>query len=217
MVFTGVAVPQAAGCATLDQAGPGFTGASLYMDPVSSFKLTKLALPEMQTIGIIHSDDDNAIAFVQEAKQKALSLGITVISEEVGKSDSPVKAAQKMIDQGVQAFGVPIDAYYALRDYEPTSQLLGIAHKNNIPAVCFCHVGFSGAIFYVGAEFKNVGSLSGTQAVKILKEGALPGDLPVLFQEDLTILVDLDASKKLGIEMPLQLLQIAKTVDSERK
>lgn len=217
VVFTGVAVPQAVGCTSLNQAGPGFTGASLYMDPASSFKLTKLALPDLKSIGIIHSDDDNAIAFVEESKAKALSLGITVISEEVGKSDSPTKAAQKMIDQGVQAFGVPIDAYYALRDYEPTSQLLGIAHKNNIPAVCFCHVGFSGAIFYVGADFKKVGSLSGSQAVRILKEGAVPENLPVLFQEDLTILVDLDASKRLGIEMPLQLLQLAKTVDSERK
>ncbi|MBN2297610.1 MAG: hypothetical protein JXM72_03400 [Deltaproteobacteria bacterium] len=217
VVFTGVAVPQAVGCATLTQAGPGFTGASLYMDPVSSFKLTRLALPDLKTIGIIHSDDDNAIAFVEEAKEKALSLGITVISDEVGKSDSPVQAAQKMIDQGVQAFGIPIDAYYALREYEPTSQLLEIIGKNKIPAICFCHVGFSGAIFYVGAEFKKIGSLSGTQAVRILKEGSAPGDLPVLFQEDLTILVDLNASKNIGIEMPLQLLQIAKTVDSERK
>ncbi|HHO75276.1 MAG TPA: hypothetical protein ENN05_02470, partial [Deltaproteobacteria bacterium] len=217
VVFTGVAVPQAVGCASLNQAGPGFTGASLYMDPVSSFQLTKLALPELRTIGIIHSDDDNAVAFVEESKAKALSLGITVISEQVEKSDSPTKAALKMIDQGVQAFGIPIDAYYALRDYEPTSQLLETIRKNNIPAVCFCHVGFSGAIFYVGAEFKKIGAQSGTHAVKILKDGAAPGDLPVLFQEDLTILVDLDASRELGIEMPLQLLQIAKTVDSEKK
>ena len=212
VVFTGVAVPQAVGCASIKQAGPGFTGASLYMDPVSSFKLTKLALPSMTKIGIVHSDDDNAVAFVEEAKAKAQSLGVTVISEQVEKSDSPKEAAQRMIDQGAQALGVPIDAYFALRDYEPTKQLFEVADPNNIPVICFCHVGFSGAIFYVGAEFNTVGSLSASQAVKILKEGAKPESLPVMVQEDLTIMVDLDATKRLGIELPLGLLQIAKKV-----
>ncbi|MFA5654042.1 MAG: ABC transporter substrate binding protein, partial [Desulfomonilia bacterium] len=122
----------------------------------------------------------------------------------------------ELIAQGAQAFGVPIDAYYALRDYQPTSQLLSLIEENKIPAVCYCHVGFSGAILYVGSEFKRIGALSGTQAAKILKEGAVPETLPILIQEELTILVDIEASKKVGIELPLEILQIAKEVTAER-
>ncbi|MFA5652764.1 MAG: ABC transporter substrate binding protein, partial [Desulfomonilia bacterium] len=140
VVFTAVAVPQAIGCASVSQAGPGFTGASLYLDPASAFKITKLALPNLTKMGIVHSDDDNAVAFAQEATAKAAALGITILSKEVGKSDSPVAAAQELIAQGAQAFGVPIDAYYALRDYQPTSQLLSLIEENKIPAVCYCHV-----------------------------------------------------------------------------
>ena len=94
VVFTGVAVPQAIGCASVRKAGPGFTGASLYLDPTDAFKITKLALPNLTKMGIVHSDDENAVAFVQEATAKAAALDITILSREVGKSDSPVEAAR---------------------------------------------------------------------------------------------------------------------------
>ena len=217
VVFTAVAVPQAIGCASVSQAGPGFTGASLYLDPASAFKITKLALPNLTKMGIVHSDDDNAVAFVQEAKAKAQTLGVEILSRQVEKSDSPAAAAQELVEQGVQAFGIPIDAYYALRDYQPTIQLMSVTEPRKVPSVCFCHVGFSGAVLYVGSEFKRIGALSGAQAVKILKEGAKPESLPVMIQDDLTILVDLDASKRMGIELPMEILQIAKEVTTVRK
>ncbi len=217
VVFTGVAIPKAVGCASLTKSGPGFTGSSLYLDPTNAFKITKLALPKLTVMGIVHSDDDNAIAFVEEAKAKAKALGITVLTKQVSKSDSPKAAAQDLINQGAQAFGVPIDAYYALRNYEPTTDLMSVIQSKNIPAICYCHVGFSGAILYVGSEFRVIGELSGKQAVKILKEGAKPETLPVLMQGDLKILVDLKTAKKQGIELPLAILQIAQTVESEKK
>jgi putative ABC transport system substrate-binding protein len=217
VVFTGVAVPQAVGCASLTKAGPGFTGASLYLDPTSAFKITRLAFPKLTTMGIVHSDDDNAIAFVKEARAKAAALGITIISRQVGKSDSPKAAAEELIGQGAQFFGIPIDAYYALRNYQPTRDLLSVINPKKIPLVCYCHVGFNGAVLYVGSEFKKIGALSGAQAEKILKQGVRPEALPVLMQEDLTILVDEMTTRKLGIELPMGILQIAKSVDSVRE
>ncbi len=53
VVFTGVAEPQAVGCASLTKAGPGFTGASLYLDPTSAFKITRLAFPKLTSMGIL--------------------------------------------------------------------------------------------------------------------------------------------------------------------
>jgi putative ABC transport system substrate-binding protein len=92
-----------------------------------------------------------------------------------------------------------------------------VLNAKKIPLVCYCHVGFSGAILYVGSEFQVIGALSGKQAAKILKEGAKPDTIPVAMQDDLKILVDLKTAKKLGIDLPLSILQIAKEVDSERK
>lgn len=217
VVFTGVAVPQAVGCASVSKAGPGFTGASLYMDPTNAFKVTKLALPKMTVMGIVHSDDDNAIAFVEEAKAKAKALGITIISRQVGKSENPKAAVQDLISKGAQAFGIPIDAYFALRNYQPLKDLFEVTNAANIPVISYCHVGFSGGVLYVGSEFEKIGELSGIQAAKILKEGTRPESLPIAIQEDLKILVDLKAAKRMGIELPMGILQIAKSVDTGRK
>jgi putative tryptophan/tyrosine transport system substrate-binding protein len=217
VVFTAVAVPQAVGCASLTKSGPGFTGASLYLDPTKAFKICKLAFPNITKMGIIHSDDENAIAFTQEAKTKAAALGITVISKQVGKSDSPKAAANELLAQGVQSFGIPIDSYYALRNYEPTKELLEVIGNKKIPSICFAHVGFSGAVLYVGSEFDQIGAYSGSQAAKILKDGVKPETLPVMIQDELKILVDLKTAKKLGIELPLGILQISKAVESEKK
>ncbi|HOJ13539.1 MAG TPA: ABC transporter substrate-binding protein [Deltaproteobacteria bacterium] len=217
VVFTAVAVPQAVGCKSLTEPGPGFTGSTLYMDPTKAFKITKLAFPNLTKMGIVHSDDDNAIAFTEEAKKKASALGITVLNKEVGKSDSPKAAAEELLGKGVQAFGIPIDAYYALRNYGPLKELLSITDSRKIPVISFCYVGFEGGLLYIGSEFNYIGSLAGRQASQILKQGVKPETLPVVMQEDLTILVDLDTMKKLGITLPMEILRIAKSVESAKK
>ncbi len=47
MVFAGVAIPEAAGCASLTKAGQGFTGATLYPDMKDALKLIRLAFPNI--------------------------------------------------------------------------------------------------------------------------------------------------------------------------
>ncbi|MEA3224164.1 MAG: ABC transporter substrate-binding protein [Thermodesulfobacteriota bacterium] len=216
LVFTAVAIPEAAGCESLTHAGPGFTGTTLYFDPLKVLKISKMALPNMKTLGVIHSDDDNAIAFANEAKEKAGALGITVITKEVDKSDSIKPAAMEMIEQGVDAFGIPIDTYYGLRDYEPVHELIGIRDDpaiRDVPVISFVYKGIPGAILYAGADFRVLGKLSGGQASKILKEGVKPEDLPVLQQKEFGILVDLENAKLYGVKLPIEILQIAKPIE----
>jgi putative tryptophan/tyrosine transport system substrate-binding protein len=217
VVFTGVAVPQAAGCASLTKAGTGFTGASLRMDPLSAMRLTRHALPKVTTMGIVHTDDENAVAFVEEAKEAAKSVGMTIITKQVKRSDNIKPAAQELIAKGAQAFGLPIDTYYAVKNYQHALELREVVDEAKIPCICYCHVGFSGALLYMGSEFETVGELSGAQAAKILLTGVKPETLPVQYQKGLTILADEGVIKRLGINVPLDLLQIAKKVNSEKK
>lgn len=216
VVFTAVAVPEAAGCASLTEAGPGFTGASLRMDPMNVLQLTKHALPEATTMGIVHTLDDNAVAFVQEIQSAAESLGIKVIAKQVGRSDSAKPAAQELIAQGAQFFGLPIDTYYAANDYVHAIELREVLDAAKIPCICYCHVGFSGAMLYIGSEFKKIGELSGSHAAKILLTGVKPETLPILYQNDLTILADESVINRLGLSLPIELLQISKKVTTER-
>ena len=214
LVFTAVAVPQAAGCKSLTEAGPGFTGATLHMDMKDALRIVKLAYPSVKTIGIIHSDDDSAIAHAAEAKKEGPGMGLTFITKEINRTESIKPAAHELIAKGVQAFIIPLDTYYGHRNAEPTAELAAISRSTKIPCISFMLHKNPGAVLYVGSDFTVIGSLAGQQAVKILKEGAKPESLPILRQQDLMILVDVKQMKALGgHQLPLEILKLAKPVE----
>ncbi len=213
MVFTAVAVPQAAGCKSLTQAGPGFTGSTLHMDMKNALKIVKLAFPSVKTLGIIHSDDDSAIAHAAEAKKEGPAQGLTFITKEINRTESIKPAAQELIAKGVQAFIVPLDTYYGHRNAEPTAELAAISRSTKIPIISFMLHKNPGAVLYVGSDFTVIGSLAGQQAVKILKEGAKPDSMPILKQDDLMILVDVKQMQAIGAQLPMEILKLAKPVE----
>jgi putative tryptophan/tyrosine transport system substrate-binding protein len=213
MVFTGLAFPEAAGGKSLTEAGPGFTGVTTHMNMKDALKIVKLAFPAIKTLGIVHSDDSNSIAHVDEAKREGLQLGITVISKQVGIKDPIVLALKELQKQGVQAFAVPPDPYYELRGHQKASELIEFSKANKIPAFSFVIDKIPGAILYVGVDFDIIGELSGKQSVKIFKDGVRPDALPILRQQDLTIMVDTKLMQALSIQLPPEILRIAKPVD----
>jgi putative ABC transport system substrate-binding protein len=172
LVFTGVAVPEAAGCKSLSEAGPGFTGATLYTDMTDSLKIIRLAFPGIKTLGIVYSDDDNAIALEKQAGEECPALGMALISKEVEKFDPVASPAEELIGQGAQAFVMPLDSYYGLKNYEACTTLGRVTLENKMPMISLVHYPFPGCVFYVGADFSVIGSYSGQHAVKILKQGA---------------------------------------------
>jgi putative ABC transport system substrate-binding protein len=212
LVFSAVAIPEAAGCESLTVAGQGFTGATLYMDINNFLQITRLAFPRKKTFGIIHTDDDNSLAQVEQVKEAGGTVGMTFITKEVNKKDSIIPAATELIEQGAEAFLLPMDTYYGMRNNEPCSELAEVTLAPKIPAVSMMYFKIPGAALYVGSDFSNIGELSGRNAVKILKEGAIPGDLPILKQDDLSIMVDVDRMKALQIQLPMEILQLAKGI-----
>lgn len=213
LVFTAVAYPKAAGCASLTEAGKGFTGSTLWMDVKGILQIMKLAFPAVKTVGIVHTDDENAVAAVEDVKKIAPALGMTCVSKEINKKDSITPASDELRAQGAQAFIVPLDSYYGLRDYEPCRKLGDFSVKHKTPVVSFTLLKVPGAILYIGADFINIGSYAGKQAVKILKEGARPESLPIMRQDELKILVDIKQMQSLGIKLPMEILQLAKPVE----
>jgi len=216
VVFTYVGMPMAAGCKSNTEAGPGFTGSTLYIDPKDVLQITKLAFPNLKTMGMIHSDDDTAMAYAKDAKAKAAQMGITIIDKQVKMSDKLTPAGEELIAKGIDAFYTPIDVYFGLRNNEPAREEWALQMKHKIPGISAL-LGNSktgaGSVLYIAADFRNVGALAGKQVVKILKDGAKPETLPILREEKLVIHIDLNALKTLGIVLPNQILQIAKPLE----
>lgn len=216
LVFTAVAIPQAAGCKSLTQAGPGVTGATLYMDMKNAMKILRAAFPNIKTIGMIHSDDENGIAHVQEATKSAPVFGFTIISKQVNKKDKITPSLKELRAQGAEAFAVPLDTYFGIRGFETVNDMDAYCRENKIPIVSFAVMSTKGAVLAVGTEFDTVGIFAAQNAVKILKDGKRPESMPIRQQEDLKIIVDIERMQALGIQIPMGILQIAKPVKDSR-
>ncbi len=216
VVFTAVANPLVLGCPSLERPLPGTTGATLYLDPLALLKLSQMALPTMKSMGMIYSDDDNAVAFVEEARKKAETLGITVVPKQVKKSDPIRPAAAELVKHGVDCFGVPLDAYYGLRDTQPGRDILAFARESNRPLFAYANFPLPGATLYIGPDFSTVGALSGKQAARIILNKVKPGTLPILRQQELTVLFDPQAVQRHGLKFSPALQQLAKPAKYEK-
>ncbi|MBN2298562.1 MAG: hypothetical protein JXM72_08205, partial [Deltaproteobacteria bacterium] len=212
LVFSAVAIPEAAGCKSLTESGPGFTGATLYMDMKDILQIVRLSFPELKTFGIVHTDDDNAVAQVEEAKAKAPAVGMTVLAKEINKNDSVKPGVEELIEKGAQAFAVPLDTYYGMRDNQASRELEEISIARKIPVFSLALMKVPGGVVYIGSDFGIIGSLSGSHAAKILNDGVDPGTLPVLKQDGLKIFVDTKQMQRLGIQLPMEILQLAEGV-----
>lgn len=212
VVFTGVAFPETAGCKSLTEAGPGFTGSTVYMNVKDALRIVKYAFPSVRTVGIVHSDEETAMQHVNEIETVSTGMGLKALTKQVDKNDHLKPAAEELIAQGAEVFIVPLDAYYGLRNYEAWKELDELIETHKIPALSFVYDRTPGAVLYLGSDYGYVGSLSGQQAVKILKDGAAPGSLPILRQQDLNVMVDVERMQALNIQIPIQVLQIAKPV-----
>jgi len=210
LVFSCVANPPLIGCPSVEKSGEGFTGATLYQDPLNFMVLAQLAKPDTKVIGLIHSDDDNAIAFAEETKRKSAQLGITVLARQVERSDPIIPAAKELIEAGVDSFAIPLDAYYGFNDQQYGKDLFALASEHKMPVFAFVNYDEKGALLYAGPNFRYIGELSGKQAAQILKEGVKPEDLPILKQEELSIYVDSAIAKNLGLAFSESLLKVAK-------
>lgn len=213
LVFSAVAIPELVGCATKTKAGRGFTGTTIYMDPSDIMQIMLLGLPNIKKIGIVHSDDENAIAYSEEARSKASQLGLEVITRQVKISESPENAAMELVNGGIDAFFAPIDSYYGLRDFGPTKKILELSFEHKIPAISSITGNIRGAILYIAPDFRVIGELTGDQVLKILKDKTDPESIPVNREKNLNVVVDLAALKKMGIELPLEVLQIARSIE----
>ena len=166
LVFSGVSFPVAAGCRSLEEAGPGFTGSSTYMNPKDALQIMQLAFPGVTSYGVIHSDDDAAMSHAADIGQAAPGLGLTILEKQVSKNDPIEPAARELIAAGARVFIIPLDTYYGMRNNQPARELAGALESAGIPLISFVNTPIPGAVLYVGSDFGYVGGLSAQQAVR---------------------------------------------------
>lgn len=206
ILITAVTDPVAAQLAeSLERPGGNVTGTSDYVSIAAQLELLRQIMPDAQNIGLIYnSGEQNSIVQAEEVKKYAADKGLTVIEATPTNSSEVLQAAQSLVGK--------VDAIYVPTDNTVVSALeavVKVSYENQIPM--FPGEGDSvvrGGVATAGVDYYKLGRQTGEQALKILA-GADPAGIPIETQKELGVIVNLDAAKKVGIEIPQSILDQA--------
>lgn len=202
ILVTAITDPAAAKLiASNETPGGNVTGTSDLTPVEKQMDLLKKLLPEVKTVGILYcSSEDNSVLQVQMAEETAKHLGLKTVNGSVSNSNE--------IQQVVQSLVGKVDAIYA-----PTDNLIAsgmetvsmVAKEAGIPIICGeSGIIEKGGLATYGIDYYNLGKRTASQAVKIIEKKNIPANMPIeyLSDEDLSVVINGDLAKELGIIVP---------------
>lgn len=212
ILITAVTDPVAAKLVqSLEKPNTNVSGTSDYVSIDEQLNLIKAILPDIKKLGVIYnSGEENSLVQVNEVKRYAKENGLTVVEATPTNSSEVLQAAQSLIGK--------VDAIYVPTDNTVVSAfeaVVKVSYENKIPM--FPGEGDSvarGGVATAGVDYYKLGEQTGQQALKILR-GEKAADIPVETQEQVSVIVNLVAANKVGIEIPKEIIERAVEIIEE--
>jgi putative ABC transport system substrate-binding protein len=220
-VFTVVADPVGAGVVeSLDQTGrANLTGTFNRVPEMVNIETIRAYHPGFTRLGLIYNTNEKNSA-LKHAEIAALSveMGFDLTALELPLGDDGKPRIEDIAPAMVELKAAGVDFIYLGSSFfldANRDAFTGAAVANGIPVLSPYErlVRNSQALISVAARYTDVGRLAGMQAEKILIGGARPVDLPVARMTDFAFVINMSVAKKLKRFPPLELLQIAETVN----
>ena len=220
-VFTVVADPVGAGVvASLEHTGrPNVTGTFNRVPESVNIETIRSYQPGFQNLGLLYNrSEKNSVLKFEEltALSKEMKFTLTALELPPGPDGKPRPEDIASNVAALKAAGVDFI-------YIGSSSFLDINRKlfteaalaNGLPVLSPYEriVRDSKGLISIAARYYDVGRLAAAQAEKILVDGASPGDLPVARMTHFAFVINMSVAKQLGLFPPLELLQIAETVE----
>ena len=211
VVFMAVTDPQGAELVASDEApGGNVTGVSDRNPVKEQLQLLKDVDPEAKTVGIVwNSGESNSKVQVDQAKEAGEELGLEIKEATITNSSEVQQGVESL--KGVDGIYVPTDNA-VVSALEP---VIAFGEANQVPVVSADTDSVErGALGTYGIDYEEHGRQAGQMAVKILKDGQNPGDIPVGFaaEDSLELVLNQEAAGKYGVELPQELVDRADEV-----
>jgi putative ABC transport system substrate-binding protein len=220
-VFTIVADPVGAGIIeSLDHTGrPNVTGTYNRVPEETIIETIRSYQPNFKRLGMIYNvDEKNSVLKRDEIASLAGPMGFELTALELPLDESGKPHVDDIATKMAELKAAGVDFVYLgsssfLRANKDA--VTGAAVNNGIPILSPYEnmVRDSQALISVAARYYDVGRLAGEQAEKILVSKIAPGDLPVLRMTNFAVVINMDVARKLKLFPPIELLQVAETVD----
>ncbi len=220
-VFTIVADPVGAGIVeSLDHTGrPNITGTFNRVPEAVNIETIRAYRPSFKRLGLLYNTNEkNSVLKRDEVAALTGSMGFELIARELPLGDDGKPRVEDIAPKMAELQATGIDFFYLgsssfLRNN--SDAVTGAAVENGIPVLSPYErlVRESQALISVAARYNDVGRLAGGQAERILVDGVTPGDLPVARMTNFAVVINMGVARKLKLFPPLDLLQIAETVN----
>jgi putative ABC transport system substrate-binding protein len=194
-----------------DAPGGNITGASDLTPVAEQFDLLMKVLPDVKTVGILfNSSEANSQIQVDTATEVADARGLSIVTRSFSSVND--------IPQAVESLAKEIDAFWLPTDNTIASAIAVVADtaaEQNIPLVCSEeNQVIGGGTFTIGIDYYELGYQAGEMAVRILKDGANPAEMPIEYLQDMSICINKEAADRIGIVFPADILADATDVSA---
>lgn len=174
------------------------TGLTDLVPPEKQIELIKTVMPDVKSIGVIfNSGEANSQKQVQEIKELAEKKGIKVVESTVSKSSDVSSATQTLIGK-VEAILLPTDNTVI----SALESIIKIGIHNKIPIFgSDVDIVRRGAVAAYGVDW-NLSGVSLAKMVASILKGTPVKDIPIQNPEKLSLHVNPEAAKKMGVSIP---------------
>lgn len=179
--------------------GRNVTGTSDLTPVAAQIDLLTQILPEAQTVGLMYcSSEQNSVFQIQMAKDACEKAGLRYVEGSVSNSNEIQQVTQSLVGK-VDAIYIPTDNMLAAG-----MQLVAqVANENRIPTI----VGEDGMVrnggmVTYGINYYELGKQTAAQAVRVLRDGASPADMPIEYLEKCDLSYNEDSLAAVGVTLP---------------
>lgn len=202
---------------TLAGSGRNLAG-TLYLLPVAEQLQAARAYMEFRKLGFLYNPAEaNSLISLQDLRAQASRFGFDMVVETlpVGGNGQPVASDIPGRIAALAAAGVDL-LYFSPDSFLNSQRRLvtgeALAHRMPVFAAAEAPVTQADALFGVLNRYDQIGRFTARLALRILQDGARPGELPVELPRQFSYLINLRVAHRLGRYPPLPLLDIAEIV-----
>jgi putative ABC transport system substrate-binding protein len=197
--------------ASINRPGGNATGVSTVFSSVVAKQIETLheMLPKATLIGcLVNPKNPNAVTGTRDAQEAARILGLRLQFANAGTEPEIDMAFATFVHGRVDALVVVTDPFLNSRP----DQLAALAARHALPAIyAYREFAAAGGLISYGGNLTEPWYLVGAYAGRILK-GEKAADLPVQQTTKLTLVINLNTAKALGVEVPPTMLARADEV-----
>jgi putative ABC transport system substrate-binding protein len=200
ILFTAVTDPITAGLvASFENPGGNMTGTTDKNPVTEQLTLIKEVQPDLTKLGVIYNaGEQNSVVQVELVKEVIGSLGIELIEATVPNTAGVNIAANSLIGK--------VDAIYLPTDNAVIASLeavLKVALDHKIPLYPAEDDSVrKGGVAVLSISYYELGRQTGRMAVKILRDGEKPTNIPVENQTNYNLIVNTKFAQSIGLTIP---------------